>query len=318
MSGTLSIDRYRGAMVGLAVGDALGAPVEGWPPGTFEPVVEMTGGGQHDLQPGQWTDDTAMALCLAESLIECEGFDPVDQLHRYVRWYRDGHRSSTGSAFGSGSATRGAITRFEMTGEPYPGAAEPSGTGNGCLMKLAPVPLAFARDPASAVARAADCARTTHGAPEAIDAARFLARLLVAAIRGGSKEDVLASPGDDLHPAVAEVAAGSYRDRTPPQIRADRHAVGCLEAALWALDTTGDFAEGLVAAVNLGDDADTVAAVYGQLAGALYGIGAIPPRWRSEVAEIDWILVLADALHGLATTRVAAPLPEPLTLLLGR
>ena len=306
----LLIERFRGAMVGLAVGDALGAHVEGWPPGTFDPIDEMAGGGPFGLEPGQWTDDTSMALCLAESLIECEGFDPVDQLHRYVRWFREGHRSSTGEAFGIGDATHAALTRFERTGDPFPGDAAPAAAGNGCLMKLAPVPLIFAAQPRTAAARAADCARTTHGAPDAVDAARLLARLIVAALEGASKQEILATDGSDLHPAVAEVAAGSYRTRA---VVGSRNAVRSLEAALWAFASTDDFAAGALAAVNLGDDADTTAAIYGQLAGAHYGIDAIPSRWRSELAAIEWILTVADALHGLATTGRYQP-ARPLSL----
>src|SRR4051794_19459334 len=94
------LERYRGFLLGLATGDALGAPLEGFPPGSFTPVKGMIGGGFHGLEPGYWTDDTALALCLAESLIKRRGFDPVDQLERYVRWFREGHLSSTGECFG--------------------------------------------------------------------------------------------------------------------------------------------------------------------------------------------------------------------------
>ena len=115
-------DRYRGALLGLAVGDALGAAIEFSAPGTFEPVTGMRGGGPFGLKAGYWTDDTSMALCLAESLIECHGFDPVDQLTRYVGWYRTGHLSSTGEFFDIGIATQEALRRFERTGEPYCGS----------------------------------------------------------------------------------------------------------------------------------------------------------------------------------------------------
>ena len=101
-------DRYRGALLGLAVGDALGTTLEFKRPGSFAPITDMVGGGPFGLKPGQWTDDTSMALCLAESLVECRGFDPVDQLRRYCRWYREGHLSSTGRCFDIGNTTRAA------------------------------------------------------------------------------------------------------------------------------------------------------------------------------------------------------------------
>src|SRR3954471_2926143 len=162
-------DRFRGALVGLAVGDAVGTAVEFKPPGTFEPVTDMIGGGPFDLPAGAWTDDTSMALCLAESLVETRTFDPVDQLRGYVRWYRAGHWSSTGTCFDIGNATRAALHRFEQTGEPFPGDAAPNAAGNGPIMKLAPVAMYFARDEEAAAEHAALSARTTHGAPEAIE-----------------------------------------------------------------------------------------------------------------------------------------------------
>src|SRR5688500_928565 len=137
-------DRVRGAPLGLAAGDALGTTLEFQRPGTFTPIDEMVGGGPFVLEPGQWTDDTSMALCLAESLLECNGFDPVDQLRRYVRWYREGHHSSTGRCFDIGSTVRAALQRFEETGEPWCGSTDPQTAGNGSLMRLAPVVLFYA------------------------------------------------------------------------------------------------------------------------------------------------------------------------------
>src|SRR3954470_11920654 len=176
--------RFRGALMGLAVGDAIGTTVEFKPPGSFAPVTDMIGGGPFGLPAGAWTDDTSMALCLAESLVETRTFDPVDQLRRYVRWYREGRWSSTGTCFDIGNATRAALQRFEQTGEPFPGDAAPDAAGNGPLMKLAPVAMAYASRPDDAIRFAGESARTTHGAPEAIDASCAFAALLVAALEG--------------------------------------------------------------------------------------------------------------------------------------
>ncbi len=299
-------DRFRGALVGLAVGDALGTSVEFRAPGTFPPVTDMAGGGPFGLPAGAWTDDTAMALCLADSLVARRGFDPRDQLERYVRWYRTGERSSTGRCFDIGNATRAALERFERTGEPYPGDAAPSAAGNGPLMKLAPVAMAFARHPARAIASAALSARTTHGAPEAADAARCLAAMLVHALDGAGREAIVDGEplellaGEPLHPEVAAVVDGSFLDREPPDIRGGGYVVDALEAALWALRATSSFEEGVLAAVNLGDDADTTGAIHGQLAGAIHGMEAIPARWRERLVLADEIVALADALHELS------------------
>ncbi len=186
-----TIERYRGSLLGLATGDALGTTLEFSPPGSFEPLEDMVGGGPFGLEPGQWTDDTSMALCLAESLVECRGFDPVDQLRRYLRWYREGHLSSTGSCFDIGNTVRSALLRFEKTGEPYCGSTDPGRAGNGSIMRLAPVPLFYAHNPREAIARSGESSLTTHGARTAVDACRYLGGLIVGAAGGAGKEELL-------------------------------------------------------------------------------------------------------------------------------
>jgi ADP-ribosyl-[dinitrogen reductase] hydrolase len=303
------LDRYRGSMMGLAVGDAVGAAVEFMPPGTFAPLTDMVGGGPFGLNPGEWTDDTSMALCLAESLVERNGFDPADQLGRYLRWYRDGYRSSTGRCFDIGNTVRKALERYEGQRCTYCGSPDPREAGNGSLMRLAPVPLYYARDPLAAIQRAAESSRTTHGAAEAVDGCRYFAGLIIGALDGTAKEELLGDryspvPGywdaHPLAPGIDEVARGSFRRRQPPQIQGTGYVVRSLEAALWAFHTTDSFAEGCLAAANLGNDADTTAAIYGQLAGAYYGMDAIPAAWHQIIAMRGLILDLADALHSAA------------------
>ena len=278
-------DRYEGALLGLAVGDALGTTLEFRPPGTFEPATDMVGGGHFRLPPGAWTDDTSMALCLAHSLVERGGFDPLDQMQRYVAWYRDGYMSSIGRCFDVGNTTRAALERFERTREPYAGPTAAHAAGNGSIMRLAPVPMFFRRDSAAAIRYAADSSRTTHGATEAVDACRYLAALIVGALSGASRDELLAphySPLPDtwtaepLAPRIDEIARGSFRTKQPPDIRGTGYVAQSLEAALWAFHHSTDFRHGCLLAVNLGDDADTTGAVYGQLAGAYYGRSGIP------------------------------------------
>jgi ADP-ribosyl-[dinitrogen reductase] hydrolase len=304
-----AIERYRGCLLGLAVGDALGTTLEFRPPGTFAPLTDMVGGGPFGLEPGEWTDDTSMALCLAESLLECGGFDPRDQLERYVRWHRRGHLSSTGTCFDIGGTVAAALRRFEQSGEPYCGSTAPNSAGNGSIMRLAPVPLYFARDPAAAVARSAESSRTTHGAAEAVDACRYLAALIAGALGGASRDELLSdhfspAPGlwdaEPLAPRIAEIASGSFHRRHPPEIRGTGYVVQSLEAALWAFDRGSSFRDGAVLAVNLGDDADTTGAVYGQLAGAYYGEPGLPRAWLDRLAMGGLIASFADRLFAAA------------------
>jgi ADP-ribosylglycohydrolase len=304
-------DRYRGALLGLAAGDALGTTLEFKAPGTFTPITDMVGGGPFNLAPGQWTDDTSMALCLAESLIESNGFDPVDQLSRYVRWKRHGHHSSTGTCFDIGGTVLAALARFERHSEPWSGSTGEFSAGNGSIMRLAPVPLFFASVPEVAIARAADSSRTTHGAREAVDACRYMAGLIIGALQDRSKKDLIAPlftpiPGRwaraPLAPKIHDIAAGSFLHREPPDVRGTGYVVESLEAALWAFAKSTSFEHGALLAVNLGDDADTTGAVYGQIAGAFYGADAIPGRWRAQLAHLDTIecmaLRLADVGSG--------------------
>ena len=156
--------RYRGCLLGLAAGDAVGTALEFKQPGSFQPITDMIGGGPFHLAPGQWTDDTSMALCLAESLLVRQGFDGTDQLERYVRWWREGYLSSTGECFDIGNTTREALSRFVSARNPFSGSTDSTRAGNGSIMRLAPVPMYFLNDPKRAIEMAADSSRTTHGA----------------------------------------------------------------------------------------------------------------------------------------------------------
>jgi ADP-ribosyl-[dinitrogen reductase] hydrolase len=302
---TTLLDRYQGSLLGLAAGDALGTTLEFRPPGTFTPLQDMVGGGPFGLEPGQWTDDTSMALCLAQSLVERQGFDPSDQMERYLRWYRQGYLSSTGHCFDIGNTVRQALLKFEQTREPYSGSTDPQSAGNGSIMRLAPVPLFYRADPRQAILKSAASSRTTHGAAAAIDACRYLSALLLGAVNGVGKHTLLAErysplPGyweqEPLVSEIDQIAAGSFKHRQPPAIKGSGYVVQSLEAALWAFDRTDSFREGCLLAVNLGDDADTTGAVYGQLAGAFYGAQSIPPSWRAKLTHLPLIESLAEHL----------------------
>lgn len=298
-------ERFRGCLIGLAVGDALGTTLEFSPPGFFAPMTDMVGGGPFRLLPGQWTDDTSMALCLAESLLECQGFEPADQLKRYTRWYREGYLSSNGRCFDIGGTVRQALRRFQQTGAPFCGSTDPYSAGNGSLMRLAPVPMFYVNHPAQAIEMSAQSSRTTHAAPAAVDACRYMGALICGALSGETKENLLSRRYTPLmdgwlqHPLVSEIdeiACGSFKNRQPPEIKGSGYVVKSLEAALWAFYYSESYQEGCLLAANLGDDADTTAAIYGQLAGAYYGIEDISASWREKLALYALIEGFADRL----------------------
>ena len=329
------LQKIQGSLVGLAVGDALGAPVEFRPRQYLlaNPVTDMQSGGTWGLNEGYWTDDTSMTLCLAASLIIKGGFDPYDQFQRYRRWYRDGYLSSTGNCFDIGKSTREAVVKFEKLYEKFEGElkndkadaenrirekfrghkqglrlGEDDAAGNGPLMRLAPIPCFFYKSYDDVKKHIDEATRLTHGSQKAVDACKFYAGLISYALTGKTKEELLDKNfykdtlNLKLDPDVQKVAEGSYKVKNGYDggIRGKGYVVESLEAALWALSNDNNsFETGVLLAVNLGDDTDTTAAIYGQLAGAIYGIKEIPTKWTSKVYKYDFIIAIANNLYAV-------------------
>lgn len=299
------LNKARGALIGLAVGDAVGTTLEFKQPGTFTPITGMQGGGPFHLAAGQWTDDTSMALCMAESLIEQREFVPANHLKKYVQWFRNGHLSSTGDCFDIGNTVANALHHYQKTRNDYCGSTDPHTAGNGSIMRLAPIPLFYHADAALCIERSGLSSCTTHAAEEAVDACRYMGGLLWGALHGHSKQQLLSAmyaPPENywenypLTYEIARVAAGSFKEKMPPEIEGSGYVVKSLEAALWAFYHTENYADGLLKAVNLGDDADTTGAVYGQIAGAYYGEEGIPKHWRTKLVMYSLITDYAEKL----------------------
>jgi ADP-ribosyl-[dinitrogen reductase] hydrolase len=260
----------RGALLGLAIADALGTTLEFQARDSYSPLKDIVGGGPFNLQPGEWTDDTAMAIALAECLLEHEGLNERDLMERFCEWYDQGTYSCTGSCFDIGQTTLAALRRFRRTGDPMAGSEDPKHAGNGSLMRLAPVPILYWNNASARANAARNQSRTTHATREAVDACAAFADLIADAIDG--------TPRDIL-----------------------------LTAALWATGGATSFAGTVLRAANLGDDADTTAAIAGQLAGAIYGASAIPTRWLDILAWRDHLESLADRLFDQSLALVPQP-----------
>ena len=291
-------DRFRGCLLGLAVGDALGTTVEFQHRGSFPLLTDIVGGGVFGLAPGQWTDDTSMALCLAASLVETGKFDMADQMDRYLRWYDHGYMSSTGKCFDIGNTTREALERYRQSGKPASGSSHPSTAGNGSLMRLAPVPMFYFPDRARARLYAGKSSRTTHAAKLCIEACIHFADMLVGALAGKEKDEILfgGSLAGIKSPEILGIAAGGYKDKPAESIRSNGYVVDSLEAALWCFWHSHSFEQAVLTAANLGEDADTTAAICGQLAGAFYGGQGIPSHWLEKLHKRAEITALADGL----------------------
>ena len=294
-------NRFRGCLLGLAAGDAVGTSVEFMPRGSFKPLSDMVGGGPFHLKAGQWTDDTSMALCLATSLVECRGFEARDQMERYWDWYRNGAYSSTGDCFDIGSTVRQALQRYKTTDEPFSGSTDPYSAGNGSIMRLAPVAMAYYPNQHFVWHYAAESSRTTHAAAECLDACRLLGDILYQALSGAGKAETLLSTAPERFQAesIQKIARGDYREKTDANIRGTGYVVQSLEAALWCFWVTDSFESAILTAANLGDDTDTTAAICGQVAGAFYGESGIPDRWLDKLAMRDEIASLANELEAL-------------------
>jgi ADP-ribosyl-[dinitrogen reductase] hydrolase len=290
------LDRAIGALTGLAVGDALGTTLEFSARDSRQRLTKMEGGGPFRLQPGQWTDDTSMALALAHSLVSCNGLDERDLMMQFVRWWKEGAYSSTGTCFDIGMTVGAALQRFKQSGNPIAGSNTPMSAGNGSLMRLSPVAIRYWNDQAARRDAAARQSRTTHGAAEAVDACVVFADILADAIAGKPRSEVLGHRTGKWAAAIGEIADGSWRGKRRSEINSSGYVVHSLEAALWCVGRTSTFAEAVLLAANLGGDADTVAAITGQLAGALYGHSGIPAAWVEMTHDYDMISELAASL----------------------
>lgn len=294
------LDKAKGCLVGLACGDAVGTTLEFKQRGTFEPITDMVGGGPFDLLPGQWTDDTSMALCLAHSLLYKNGFDPIDQMNRYCNWYQLGYMSSTGDCFDIGAAVATALNLYLKTGNPFSGSVDERSSGNGSLMRLAPIALFYHADKSALIHYAGSSSRTTHGSAECIDACRYFASLLASALTCSNKEALVHTFYQPATEKVAAIAGGAYLNKSYDALTGSGYVIESLESALWCFHRSSNFKEAILLAANIGNDADTTAAICGQVAGAFYGYDAIPATWSSALYQIDGILDLAVHLENRA------------------
>lgn len=280
----LKQSRAVGCLLGLACGDAVGTTLEFKPRGSFEPISDMVGGGPFQLAKGQWTDDTSMALCLGYSLLLKNGFDAHDQMKRYCQWYQQGYMSSTGHCFDIGNTVRTALHNYLQNRNPFAGSDDPLAAGNGSIMRLAPIPIFYHHNLDDAIHFAGESSRTTHAALECIEACQFMAALLWQLISGVKKEIVLQTINMQLDSnIVTRLAQGHFLNKNYQDLKGSGYVIESLESALWCFFHSQDFKEAVLMSANLGDDADTTAAVCGQFAGAYYGLEMIPIEWREAL-----------------------------------
>lgn len=275
-------DKLKGSFVGLAIGDALGVPLEFHLRDEMGHVQDMIGKGPFNLNPGEWTDDTSMALCIADSLIHQHNFDATDIMQNFVKWWQTGFMSHNGRCFDIGRTTQVALENFLKTGDPYAGSGNEFSAGNGSIMRLSPIPIFFNENKEECIHFSVQQSKLTHNAPQCIDIVTKMSSLLF---------DLY---DDKLWHDLVDV--NSYLSKNRMDVKSTGYVVDTYDAALWAICNTQTFEDALILAVNLADDSDTVGAVTGQLAGAKYGYGGIPDRWLSKLVWKDKIEVMFDEL----------------------
>lgn len=289
-------DRKLGSLIGLAVGDAKGAPYEFLRPQDYEVPYNYETGGCHDVKIGEYTDDTSMALCLAKSLTECKGFDSHDQMKKYVDWYLNGYMSSRGHCFDIGNTTRNVLTTYNATGLLKRGTGDQYSAGNGTIMRLAPLSMVLGQKIHESGKRYAwESSKLTHKSNDAAICAELLDNILTKCYYMDDKEKILS---DNIYQNYSKTVINMY-DRVingSATVIPTGYCVSTLEVALDGFIRFDDFDSGLNYVISLGDDTDTVGAVYGQIAGAYYGLSGIGNYYKENLMHYEKILKIGERL----------------------
>ena len=297
-------DKKLGTLIGLAVGDAMGAPYEFLDKSRYTPTREYNTGGAHAVSLGEWTDDTSMALCLAQSLIDSSGFNVIDQMEKYLKWYRLGYMSTRNVCFDIGNATRNAICEFENSNHtiPYTRTGNYQTNGNGSIMRLAPIPMLYNNKTEMKTA-AKNSSLTTHRGIEAYQCAILLAEILHNCYNFSDKITILKNTEDILVNDMIKNIIEQYQsscDEGFYQTIPTGYCVDTLQCAIQGFLYFDNFIDGLMYCISLGDDTDTVGAVYGQIAGAYYGLSGIPEYYQENLMQYNKILEIGNNLIDLS------------------
>lgn len=301
MSTASLVDRFQGCLLALAVGDALGAPLEFMSRAEIKArygrVVDMMSGGWLGLEAGEYTDDTEMMLCIARSLVEKGRWDPQDAAQRFGRWFEGGPKD-VGRITAQALEALKAGARWDEAGEIAHRLLGGKSAGNGSIMRCAPIGLLYCCDTDRLISSSVESSRITHWAPQARWGAAAL-NLAIAQLVCGRREGLIEEVAKRVEEPVIGEALRKTASLTYDQVPNSGYVVHTLQAAWWCFEKTTSLEEAVITAVNLGGDADTIGAVCGALAGAYYGKDAIPHRWLASLRGREEIESLALAIYHL-------------------
>ncbi|MDX5629087.1 MULTISPECIES: ADP-ribosylarginine hydrolase Tri1 [unclassified Brenneria] len=292
---SIALDKAKGALVGLAIGDAVGTTLE-FSSRDHVYINDMVGGGPFQLKAGEWTDDTSMALCLAETYLDAGWLDLDLFRKKLVRWYHYGENSSNGRCFGIGNTTRYALDAYLKNGSQWFGNTGGETAGGAAIIRHAPVAIFRRKSFLRIWTESKSQSIATHGSAESINSCQFLGLILHFLLNGHSKEVTFSPHVFSSTLRVLLINAGEYKEKNRDQIRSSGYVIDTLEAAMWSVWNTDNFRDAILLAANLGDDADSVAATTGQIAGALYGYSGIPSEWLAKLVQQERIASIAENL----------------------
>lgn len=284
-------DRFIGALYGLIVGNALGAPYMNI---EFDEIKDFSSGGIFNLKLGEWTDVSSMALCLAESLIE-DGFDLNSQMKKYIKWVEEGYMSSKEKSFGIDNQTLESIIYYEKNNKFVNITKNDS-----CkpLARLASVPMYFKSSFKDAVYYSGQSAYTTHNNMYTIHACKYLGGLIQQSINGTNKKILLSEVHkhmDLIYDVKLRIVDIPYK--TKNELNVSDSVLDILEIVLWSFYNTDNFKDAVLTAVNFGGSTDVIGAIIGQIAGAYYGFDSIPKLWTLKIVKRDKIMQIIEKLY---------------------
>lgn len=306
----LERDTIVGGVMGVVIGDALGLPVQFMTKTEIKknPITDMTGGGAFGLEPGAWSDDSSLTLCLVESLYEV-GYNPEDIARRFVKWYRDGYMTPLGESFDIGGTTAIAMKRLMHGVAPFKaGPTDAESNGNGSLMRILPATLFFSHESDyTMIQRICEVSKITHGHARSQLACSLYSLFVKELLKGSSPQqayDTMRLKSQTvffIDPKIGKqlshfkrIISGELPDLPESEIKSGGYVVESLEAALWSFLNTSSFEEAVLTAVNLGWDTDTVGAITGSMAGVYYGLSNIPDHWLRKLLDYEKILSLTN------------------------
>ncbi|MDR1389239.1 MAG: ADP-ribosylglycohydrolase family protein [Treponema sp.] len=310
------LEKIKSVLLGVAIGDALGVPVEFSDHNEIKknPVAGMTGYGTYNLPSGTFSDDSSMTFCLAEALAKSSDIDTIlkETAKNFIKWMDAAYWTARGSVFDIGRTTLLSISRLKQGGSPeLAGGANAEDNGNGSLMRIAPLVFYLLDKPvAERFEITARISAITHGHIRSIIACFYYLEFAKQIIEGKDKREIYRNLQRSVPEYLASISTGpseiAHFDRLlkqditeadPASIWSGGYVIQTIEASIWCLMTTGNYNDAVLRAVNLGHDTDTTAAVTGGLAGLLYGMENIPAAYKETIARHDDIVDLAERMY---------------------